>query len=131
MRIVQSSNVLRDFCTMTFLNGITSTIGSKMSLSSDVKPAPPHPLDPLSAAEIASAVSAIKKHVGAQQNSGEHRVWFKSIQLVEPAKKTLAPYLDRWHEASISGEFLEPLPRRAEALLGVKRDGQTKWLGKP
>jgi Cu2+-containing amine oxidase len=116
---------------MSFLNGIASAVASKLSLApSQPEPsAPAHPLDPLSAAEIASAVSAIKQHVASQQQSKEHRVWFKSTQLVEPAKKTLAPYLEKWHAARASGEVVEPLPRRAEALLGVKLQNSVQWLG--
>jgi hypothetical protein len=90
---------------MSFLNGIASAVASKLSLApSQPEPsAPAHPLDPLSAAEIASAVSAIKK--------------------------TLAPYLEKWHAARASGEVVEPLPRRAEALLGVKLQNSVQWLG--
>ncbi|RSH94905.1 hypothetical protein EHS25_004711 [Saitozyma podzolica] len=115
---------------MSFLNGIASAVASKLSLApSQPEPsAPAHPLDPLSAAEIASAVSAIKQHVASQQQGKEHRVWFKSTQLVEPAKKTLAPYLEKWHAARASGEVVEPLPRRAEALLGVKLQNSVQWL---
>lgn len=116
---------------MSFLNGIASAVASKLSLGSSqpAPSAPAHPLDPLSAAEIASAVAAIKQHVASQQEGKEHRVWFKSTQLVEPAKKTLAPYLGKWHAARESGEVLEPLPRRAEALLGVKSQNSVQWLG--
>lgn len=85
--------------------------------------ATPHPLDPLSPAEIASAVKAIKSDAAAKD--GEHKLWFKSIQLVEPPKAELAPWLDAWHE----GKAGAPPARRAAALLGVRTGTSTTWYG--
>lgn len=83
----------------------------------------PHPLDPLSAAEIAAAVGAIKSHAAA--NDGQHKLWFKSIQLVEPPKAQLAPWLDAFHEGKAG-----PTPaRRAVSLLGVRSGNSTRWFG--
>lgn len=88
-----------------------------------------HPLDPLSAPEIASAVAAIKAYAAKEAAGAEHRVWFKSIQLIEPPKKILAPYLDKWHKAKATGGTVDRLPRRAESLLGIKTQDSCKWYG--
>ncbi|BEI82479.1 hypothetical protein CcaverHIS002_0303470 [Cutaneotrichosporon cavernicola] len=90
-------------------------------------PAPAHPLDPLSPAEIAAAVVAVKARVD-ETEKGEHRTWFKSIQLVEPPKKLLAPWLDQWHAAGRGHRNILPrLPRRAVVLMGIKRPHSTTW----
>ncbi|EJT47730.1 hypothetical protein A1Q1_03416 [Trichosporon asahii var. asahii CBS 2479] len=81
-----------------------------------------HPLDPLSKDEVRAATHAIKQYVDAQEK-GEHRFWFKSIQLIDPPKTVLAPWLDRWHQ----GLPVQRLPRRAECLAGVKRPDSTSW----
>lgn len=92
-------------------------------------PPPVHPLDPLSPAEIQAAVHAIKAKV-KDTESGEHKVWFKSIALVEPPKKLLAPWLDQWHNAGRGHRNVLPrLPRRAMSLLGIKRPTSTTWYG--
>ncbi|CAK9783439.1 hypothetical protein CC85DRAFT_282174 [Cutaneotrichosporon oleaginosum] len=90
-------------------------------------PAPLHPLDPLSPAEIAACVSAVKAKVKENEH-GEHRLWFKSIQLIEPPKKLLAPWLDQWHAAGRGHRNILPrLPRNAVVLMGVKRPKSTTW----
>lgn len=96
---------------------------SNLSLANGSKSSKSHPLDPVSASEIAAAVKAIKAH--AASTDGEHKLWFKSIQLVEPPKAELAPWLDAWHE----GKAGPPPARRAVALLGVRTGSSTTWYG--
>ncbi len=72
-----------------------------------VMPAPQHPLDPLSAEEIARAAAIVRE----RHASGD--AWrFASIDLVEPAKTTLAT----WRRG-------EPVERRALAIVWDRRDG--------
>lgn len=88
-----------------------------------------HPLDPVSPAEIQAVVGAIKQKV-KEIESGEYKLWFKSIQLVDPPKKILAPWLDQWHNAGKGHRNILPrLPRRAVTLVGVKRPHSTTWHG--
>ncbi|WOO78822.1 Copper amine oxidase 1 [Vanrija pseudolonga] len=108
------------------MSTISQLVSSAAKLS--VSPQGYHPLDPINAAEIAGAVYAIKSYIAQNEKSNDYRLWFKSIQLVDPPKKVLAPYLDAWHEARARGQTVDKLPRRAEALLGVKRkDGTCAW----
>lgn len=90
---------------------------------------PYHPLNPISGQEIASAVAAIKQHLLA--GKPDARLWFKTIQLIEPPKAELAPWLDQWHAAPnrVARDALAPLSRRAEATVGVKSPGKTTWYG--
>lgn len=110
------------------MSTISQLVSSAAKLS--VSPQGYHPLDPINAAEIAGAVYAIKSYIAQNEKSNGYRLWFKSIQLIDPPKKVLAPYLDAWHEARSRGQTVDKLPRRAEALLGVKRkDGTCTWYG--
>ena len=116
---------------MTF--GLVSATLSKLGLggSSSVPPSTPHPLDPLSPAEIASAVEAIRAHAAQYSEEASPRVWFKTIGLLEPPKAVLAPYLDAWHEARGRGASIEATaaPRKAEAIVGVKNETSRTWYG--
>jgi len=91
---------------------------------------PYHPLNPINGQEIASAVAAIKQHLLAGKKDA--RIWFKAIQLTEPPKAILAPWLDKWHAAPnrVARDALPALPRRAEASVGVKTPNGTTWYGK-
>ena len=112
---------------MTLVQSLVSSISTKLGFGTTPK-ARPHPLDPLSPAEISLAVEAIKSHI-AKERSGVYRIWYKTIGLVETPKAILAPYLDRWHAAKETGEDIEILDRKAEAIVGVKQDGQCTWYG--
>jgi len=103
---------------MTVIESVMSTVASKLGLSgiaSDTY----HPLNPLTADEIARSVRAIK----AQTKSD--RLWFKSTQLIEPPKVELAPWLD----AVAAGQPASRLPRKAETLLGQRRADGADWSG--
>jgi Cu2+-containing amine oxidase len=90
---------------------------------------PYHPLNPLNGHEISAAVTAIKQHLGGRHKNG--RIWFKAIQLIEPPKAQLAPWLDEWHAAPnpAARDALKPLSRRAEASVGMKHADGTNWYG--
>ncbi|KAK4687181.1 primary-amine oxidase, partial [Tremellales sp. Uapishka_1] len=85
-----------------------------------------HPLDPLSAAEIARVVTAIRASIPVEDNDPKFRLWFKAVQLLEPPKKTLAPYLDA--RAENTHLALPQIARKADALVGIKRSGEAKWF---
>ncbi|WVQ71769.1 hypothetical protein IAR50_001310 [Cryptococcus sp. DSM 104548] len=87
-----------------------------------------HPLNPLSAKELAQAVDFVRESALADLDS-EHRVWFKAVTLKEPPKKVLAPFLDEWHAFLEAGTLhqLEPLPRVAAVTVGVKSSKQCLW----
>jgi primary-amine oxidase len=64
----------------------------------------PHPLAPLSAAEIAAAADLVRSIWPAQTN-----LHFKVITLEEPPKAQVIPYL----EAERSGKPIPDIPRKA------------------
>lgn len=109
---------------MTLLNRITATLGNAVGVSSTQPQPRPHPLDPISASEIASAVHAIRAHAKPSLQEEGSRLWFKSVQLLDPPKKALAPYLDRWHAGEVHGDEFE---RRADLLVGHKSSQETTW----
>src|SRR4051794_40940505 len=91
--------------------------------------APVHPLDPLSAHELQEACDLVRTHVDKTYRSDQStspRIWFKSATLREPPKAALVPFLDSLHEGRRSPQ---PLPRRADVLVGVKTNGNCQWLG--
>ncbi|WVQ80952.1 hypothetical protein IAT38_003059 [Cryptococcus sp. DSM 104549] len=83
--------------------------------------APLHPLDPLSESEITLAAQVLREDI---QKTPSTRVWFKSIQLREPPKKELVPWLDAWH----AGKAGEPLARKALAMVGARGPNGTTWM---
>jgi Cu2+-containing amine oxidase len=91
-----------------------------------------HPLDPLSAQELQECVNIVRRTNGISAAvSGQARLHFKGIGLLEPFKSVLAPYLDEWHAAVESGNTPSRLPRQAHVLFGRKEQGDTQWFGKP
>ncbi|WWC88939.1 uncharacterized protein L201_003854 [Kwoniella dendrophila CBS 6074] len=102
---------------MTYIESIVSSVAIKLGLSSNPPP-PYHPLDPLSASEIARSVAAIR------QDNQDKRLWYKSIQLIDPPKAILAPWLDDLAE----GKPVDKLPRIAEALLGRRHANGADWF---
>lgn len=114
---------------MTFIPSLVSSLSTKLGFTSTPTPHTPHPLDPLSQGEISAAVEAIKAHIASQRSDEGYRVWYKSIQLLDAPKAILAPYLDKWHAATESGETIEELDRKAEAIVGVKAKGECSWYG--
>jgi len=103
---------------MTVIESVISAVTSKLGLAS-VKSDPYHPLNPLSADEIARSVRVLKAEFKSD------RLWFKSTQLIEPPKAELAP----WFDAVAAGQTAARLSRRAETLLGVRRDDGADWSG--
>jgi Cu2+-containing amine oxidase len=89
-----------------------------------------HPLDPLSPTELEECVQLIRDdtQIHGQRPDGA-RLWFKGIQLIEPPKAVLAPYLDEWHEAAEQDVEPRRLPRQADILVGIKHKGGADWLG--
>lgn len=73
-----------------------------------------HPLDPLTAAELTEAAAIVVAHV--EKEFPSQTVYFKALSLAPPLKAVLAPFLD----SVAAGEAPTPLPRQAEALLGVR-----------
>ena len=67
----------------------------------------PHPLQDLSEYEILQAREAIINLVGASQV-----VFFRSIQLSEPRKEDLLPFLQAEHNGTLSADSYRP-PRLA------------------
>ncbi|WWC62350.1 uncharacterized protein I303_104946 [Kwoniella dejecticola CBS 10117] len=102
---------------MTVIQTLVSAVSSKLGFSNDQQ-MPYHPLNPLSASEIAASVAAIRKDFGSD------RLWFKSTQLVEPPKAILSPWLDDLAE----GKAVDKLPRIAETLLGKRNSDGAEWF---
>jgi len=69
---------------------------------------PPHPFDPLSAAEIAQAVSVIKNTYGGSLN-------FNAVTLQEPRKAEMMAWL--------ASPTTKPRPRRVADVVAIKRGG--------
>ncbi|KAK6911066.1 hypothetical protein L486_05318 [Kwoniella mangroviensis CBS 10435] len=103
---------------MTFIESTLSAVVSKLGISSAEEPPYYHPLDPLTASEIARSVDAIR------HTANGARLWFKSIQLVEPPKAILVPWLDEY----AAGEAVSRLDRTAEILVGRRHSKGADWL---
>lgn len=67
-------------------------------MASIIKPRLPHPLDPLSADEIAIAIAAVRKHHG--------ECFFNVVSLHEPRKAEMLKWLESVH--SPASESLRP-----------------------
>jgi Cu2+-containing amine oxidase len=113
---------------MHAVNSVLELVGLKGPIPS--VQACDHPLDPLSAAELQECVNIVRQDIPLGDTADTPRLWFKGLQLIEPSKRVLAPYLDKWHAAVEHGERMTPLPRQASVLFGVKQSGHTEWFGK-
>ncbi|OCF40041.1 hypothetical protein I317_06179 [Kwoniella heveanensis CBS 569] len=103
---------------MTAVENIVSSIANTLGLNGhSTSSITTHPLDPLSASEIATAVQFLK------QSKSNEKLWFKAIQLVEPPKAVLAPWLD----AFAQGRNVEKPPRVAEITYGVRSETGALW----
>ena len=115
---------------MQTVTSLLESFGLKGSARSTPGPAH-HPLDPLSSTEIQECVDIIFKDTKLKEgDTNGTRLWFKGIQLREPPKKVLAPYLDEWHAAIDEGRTPSSLPRQANILVGIKFTNEAKWYGK-
>lgn len=114
---------------MQKVNGIINTM--RDTFITNIPGAPiPHPLDPLSAGELSEAVRTVRSHFETQRTQQDFRLWFKGIQLIEPPKKVLSPYLDRLAQSAAGhAPALERPPRRLNVTVGVKSTAKAKWFG--
>lgn len=82
--------------------------------------AAPHPLDPLSPAELRHGAAIIKKHADEAYAVGGDapRLWYKFVTLREPPKKELVAYLLAARSAA-SSTVVAPA-RRANALMQIR-----------
>src|SRR5262245_66327977 len=86
----------------------------------------PHPLDPLSAEEIASAVAAIRSARDPQS-----RMRFVSVTLHEPAKEVVANFRDGGSiERAAEVVLLDPLERCAYEALVDLPSGELLQIGR-
>lgn len=132
-------NILLDSCLITYiffstmmqsiansLAGLIPTTSTSNKMDA-ITSMPYHPLNPLSAAELSQITAFVNETVLAG-TSKMSRTWFKAVQLREPPKAVLAPWLDALHDSR--GQMpLERLPRIAEVLVGIKSDGSCLWYG--
>ena len=89
-----------------------------------------HPLDPLTPAELQQCVKIVRQATGIVASPPTTaRLHFKGIQLLEPSKAVLAPYLDEWHAAVAGGDKPRRLPRQANVLVGHKSKSTAEWYG--
>ncbi|KAM0754698.1 hypothetical protein T439DRAFT_377138 [Meredithblackwellia eburnea MCA 4105] len=80
-----------------------------------------HPLDPLSAAELKTAVDLITN--GLATAFPGQSPYFKALTLDPPVKKILAPWLDD----VAAGKRVPTLPRKAEALIMLRNQGKATY----
>lgn len=116
---------IMSFSTTTLANGIASILG--FDNKPTTHPSLDHPLDPLSASELAEVIAIVKSHFASIAPTA--RVYNKPISLIEPPKKQLQPWLDTWHVTQDKSK-LQPLPRKASLVVGVKTE-TTSWKGEP